>query len=103
MLQSWSTSFLVDLQSSTPSPPPGHAGVVEAVHRFASYSPAGATIGVIAAGPGASGTATLTVIWIEVTWRHGDWRVIAPPGGDWTRVAAPVSSLAGYTTFTGPR
>jgi hypothetical protein len=36
---------------------------------------------------------------IEILWRGGDWRVVAPPGGDWANSATTVSSLTGYTTF----
>jgi hypothetical protein len=36
---------------------------------------------------------------IEVLWRDGDWRVVAPPGGDWANSATTVPSLTGYTTF----
>jgi hypothetical protein len=98
-----SENYAYRLETSTPSQPAGNSGAIESAYRFTSYSPAGATIGVVAAGSGANGATTMTVIWIEVTWRHGDWRVIAPPGGDWTRVAAPVSSLAGYVIFPGER
>ena len=38
---------------------------------------------------------------IEVTWSGGDWRVVAPPDGDWGNAAAELSSLSGYTVFPG--
>ena len=33
----------------------------------------------------------------------GDWRVLAPPGGNWANAAVAVSSLTGYTIFPGER
>ena len=36
---------------------------------------------------------------IGVRWQRGDWRVVAPPGGNWASSATAVSSLSGYTTF----
>ena len=38
---------------------------------------------------------------VQVTWSGGDWRVVAPPGGDWGNAAAGLSSLSGYTLFPG--
>ena len=38
---------------------------------------------------------------VQVTWSGGDWRVVAPPGGDWGNAAAVLSSLSGYTVFPG--
>ena len=38
---------------------------------------------------------------VEIVWNGGDWRVIAPPGGDWASSAASLSSLDGYTIFPG--
>ena len=31
----------------------------------------------------------------------GDWKVIAPPGGNWGNSATELSSLSGYTVFPG--
>jgi hypothetical protein len=79
--------------------PAGRGYAVEAAYRFAAWTPAGATADIVTEGPGTSGTAVLAVTRIEVLWQHGDWRVVAPPGGDWSNAAAPVSSLTGYTAF----
>ena len=38
---------------------------------------------------------------MEVVWDGGEWKVVAPPGGDWGNSAAELSSLAGYTAFPG--
>jgi hypothetical protein len=40
---------------------------------------------------------------IRVRWQRGDWRVVAPPGGTWSRSATTVSSLSGYTAFPSER
>ncbi len=79
--------------------PAGRGYATEAAYRFLSYSPAGATVDIVAEGPG-GGASTVTVATrIQVVWQHGDWRVVAPPGGDWGNSAAAISSLTGYTTF----
>ncbi|WP_432872290.1 hypothetical protein [Microbispora rosea] len=36
---------------------------------------------------------------MQMVWRDEDWRVVAPPGGDWTRSSAPVTDLTGYILF----
>ena len=72
-----------------------------AAYRFAAYAPAGATVNVVTAGPGSDGTTVLAATRIEVIWRHGDWRVVAPPGGDWANAATAISSLTGYRIFPG--
>jgi hypothetical protein len=58
-------------------------------------------VDVVTEGPGTSGSTVLAVTRIEVLWRHGDWRLVAPPGGDWANSATPLSSLTGYTAFPG--
>jgi hypothetical protein len=81
--------------------PAGRGYAAETAFRFDAYSPAGATVDIVTAGPGSGGTTVLAATRIEVIWRGGDWRVVAPPGGDWDNSAAAVSSLTGYTTFPG--
>jgi len=81
--------------------PAGRGYAAEAAYRFDAYSPADATVDIVSAGPGSGGTTVLAATRIEVIWRGGDWRVVAPPGGDWGNSAASVSSLTGYTTFPG--
>jgi hypothetical protein len=79
--------------------PAGRGYAAEAGFRFLAYAPTAATLDVVSEGPGTSGAPVLVATRIEVVWHHGDWRVIAPPGGDWANSAIPVSSLTGYTTF----
>ena len=81
--------------------PAGRGYAAETAYRFDAYSPADATVDIVSAGPGSGGTTVLAATRIEVVWRAGDWRVVAPPGGDWGNSATSVSSLTGYTTFPG--
>jgi hypothetical protein len=81
--------------------PLGNAYVTEEAFRWISYSPADATVDLVSAGPGSAGETVRAVTRVEVAWDGGDWRVIAPPGGDWGNSAYQLFSLDGYTTFPG--
>jgi hypothetical protein len=83
-----------------PGQPAGRGYATEAGSRFAAYKSAVATVDVVAEGPGTGNSTVLVATRIEVVWRHGDWRVVAPPGGDWAHSATVISSLTGYTLFT---
>ena len=80
--------------------PAGRGYAVEAGFRFVAWSPADATVDIVTEGPGSGGASVLAVTRVEVLWQRGDWRVVAPPGGDWANSAASVSSLAGYIAFS---
>lgn len=105
------TSALLQAQQSAytqaqagPSPeniPVQRAYAVEEAFRFDGYTPGDATVDVVSAGPGDNGTTVRAATRIEVEWISGDWRVVAPPGGDWGNAAIPVTSLSGYTIFPG--
>jgi hypothetical protein len=82
--------------------PLGPAYVTEEAFRWLAYTPAAATVAIVSAGPGSGGVTARAVTRISVRWSAGDWRVIAPPGGDWGNAAAAVTSLAGYTVFPVP-
>jgi hypothetical protein len=82
-----------------PGRPAGRGYAAEAGFRFLAYAPAAATLDVVAEGPSTSGAPVLVATRIEVLWRDGDWRVVAPPGGDWANSATTVPSLTAYTTF----
>ncbi len=69
--------------------------------QYVSYTPADATVDIIAEGPGETSTTTLVATQIQAEWIGGDWRLVAPPGGDWGNSAAQVPSLNGYLTFPG--
>ena len=81
--------------------PLGDAYVTEEAFRWAAYTPADATVDLVSAGPGSGGVTIRASTRVEVVWQGGDWRVVAPPGGDWGNAAARLSSLAGYTIFPG--
>jgi hypothetical protein len=81
--------------------PIGDASVTEEAFRWAGWTPADATVDLVSAGPGGQGVTIRASTRVEVRWQGGDWRVVAPPGGDWGNAAARLSSLAGYTIFPG--
>jgi hypothetical protein len=80
--------------------PAGRGYAAEAGYRFIAYTPAAATVDIVSQGPGTSGTSVLAATRLQVLWQHGDWRLLAPPGGDWASSATAITSLAGYTAFT---
>jgi hypothetical protein len=77
----------------------GRGYAVETGFRFVAYTPADATVDIVTQGPGTGGTTVRTATRVEVVWLRGDWRVVAPPGGDWANSATAISSLTGYTSF----
>jgi hypothetical protein len=81
--------------------PLGNAYVTEEAFRWIAYTPADATVDLVSAGPGSAGGIVRAATRVEVVWAGSDWRVIAPPGGDWGNSADPLSSLDGYTVFPG--
>jgi hypothetical protein len=83
--------------------PLGTVDVTEEAFRWITYTPAAAILDLAVAGPGAgAGGATVRAsVQMQVVWDGGDWKVVAPPGGDWGNSAAELSSLAGYTAFPG--
>jgi hypothetical protein len=93
------------LRAASPgkNPPVTQATAVEEAYRFTAYTPTAASVDLVTAGPCSDGIGVDVVTRLRVVWRHGDWRLIAPPGGDWAKVSAQVSSLAGYTIFPAAR
>jgi hypothetical protein len=81
--------------------PAGQAHAAEDGYRFAAWSPAAATVEVLTVGPTAGGATVLAATRVQVVWRHGDWLVVAPPGGNWANAATAISSPLGYTIFPG--
>lgn len=78
---------------------PSRPAAAEEAYRFLAYAPATATMDLVTSGPATDGSPVLVVTQLRVIWLHGDWRLIAPPAGNWARASAPISSLAGYTIF----
>ena len=81
--------------------PLGTVHVTEQAFRWITYTPAAAILDLAVAGPGDSGATVRASVQMEVVWDGGDWKVVAPPGGDWGNSAAGLFSLAGYTAFPG--
>jgi hypothetical protein len=81
--------------------PLGAVDVAEQAFRWITYTPAAAILDLVSAGPGAGGATVRASVQMDVVWDGGDWKVVAPPGGDWGNSAAELSSLAGYTVFPG--
>jgi hypothetical protein len=81
--------------------PLGNAYVPEGAFRWVACASLDATVDLVSAGLGSQGATVRASARIEVTWSGGDWRVIAPPGGDWGNAAAGPSSMSGYTVFPG--
>jgi hypothetical protein len=86
-----------------PGQPAGRAYAVEAAYRLVRYTPRSATVTVLSEGPASNATVVLAATRIYVRWLRGDWRVVAPPGGAWSRSATTVASLSGYTAFPSER
>jgi len=72
--------------------PLGPADVAEAAFRWVTYTRADATVDIVSVGPGNHGITARAVTRIEVQWSRGDWG----------HSAAPLTSLAGYTSFPAP-
>ena len=72
--------------------PLGDAYVTEEAFRWAAWSPADATVDLVSAGPGSQGATIRASTRVEVVWSGGDWRVVAPPGGDWDSAATRLTS-----------
>jgi hypothetical protein len=81
--------------------PLGPAYATEQAFRWVAWSPLAATIDLVTAGPGSGGLTVRAVTRVQAAWDGADWKVIAPPGGDWATAASPLASLAGYTIFPG--
>jgi hypothetical protein len=93
----------VSLATGVPGGRPlGRVYVAEEAFRWVAYTPSDATVDIVSAGPGSDGSTVRAVTRVEVVWSGRDWRVIAPPGGDWGNSAAPLTSITGYTRFPNP-
>jgi hypothetical protein len=81
--------------------PLGGVDAAEQAFRWVAYTPAAAIVDLVSAGPGGQGTTVRASTQIQVIWDGRDWKVIAPPGGNWGNSATELPSLAGYTLFPG--
>jgi hypothetical protein len=80
--------------------PLGGVDVTEEAFRWVAYTSGAATVDLVSAAPDGQGTVRASTK-VEVVWAAGDWKVVAPPGGDWGNSATRLLSLTGYTVFTG--
>ena len=103
LLADCQTSYAQASQSEgvTGGQPLGDVEVTEEAFRWVIYTPAAAVIDLVSAGPGGQGTTVRASTQIQAVWDDGDWKVIAPPGGNWGNSATELSSLSGYTIFPG--
>lgn len=81
---------------------PAQPTASEDAYRFLAFTPAAATIDLVTSGPAAGSTPVLVMTTLRVVWLRGDWRLVAPPAGNWAKASAQIASLAGYTIFANP-
>jgi hypothetical protein len=84
--------------------PLGDAYVTEEAFRWITYTALDATVDIVSAGPGSQGLTVRAATRIQVVWDGGDWKVVAPPGGDWGNAATALTAgalPAAYTAFPG--
>jgi hypothetical protein len=62
--------------------------------RVDAYSPLAASLRLLIEAPDAASGVTRAAVIVQLSWSGGDWRLIAPPRGDWASVRAPVSTDA---------
>lgn len=79
----------------------GRAYVVVEAFRWQGYTPKAASLDLVTAGPGDGGTTARASTRLQLQWHDGDWKLVAPPGGDWGNSATPVSELRGFTILMG--
>jgi hypothetical protein len=85
----------------TDGQPLGTVDVTEEGFRWVAYTPTAAILDLVSAGPGSQGSTARASTQVEAVWDGGDWKLVAPPGGDWGSAATGLSSLSGYTVFPG--
>jgi hypothetical protein len=68
-------------------------------YRIDSASPAAVALRLLVEGPAAGGGSQFAVTAVEMHWSDGDWRLVAPPAGDWGRVVSPTRTTDGFTLF----
>jgi hypothetical protein len=101
-LQQQVSSAYDDLRSRYQVPYGQPAGVLYATlrgFRLEQYTPGDAWLRLLTEGPGPGGQATLASTLLQTHWTGSDWVLVAPPGGDFSAVMAPVSTTDSYTLF----
>lgn len=59
--------------------------------RIDAYSATAASLRLLVEAPGPDGEVARAATVVQVAWVGGDWRLIAPPLGDWATVRTPVT------------
>jgi len=78
--------------------PETHAEI--AGYRIDSYNDQSAFLRLLIASPGPNAQGTVYVDFrLEVRWSGQDWRLVAPPGGEWRSSTGQVAGKDGYTLF----
>jgi hypothetical protein len=85
--------------SGAPESTFGVQGTRQVAFSVGEFTLSGATVEIVSGVPGAGNYA---VTQVQVAWLRGDWRAVAPPGGDWANSASQVGPAAGgFTPFPG--
>jgi hypothetical protein len=59
-----------------------------------SHTPHAASLRLLVEGPGPDGTPRLASLLVQLSWADGDWRLVAPPLGDWSRMSTLLPATA---------
>lgn len=106
LLAKTNATYAQELASAKPPVTPGSAvfrsfAVINGF-RWTSYTPSVAIVHVVESAAGANGQPVYVDARYELRWSVGDWRLVAPPTGNWRAVGNQVTSLTGYTLFPTP-
>jgi len=68
-----------------------------------SHTDEAASLRLLVEGPGSDGSPQWASLLVQLNWADGDWRLVAPPLGDWSRVSSllPASAAESFTAL-GP-
>lgn len=103
MLAGTNATYAQELAQAKPPVPAGSAAfrsfAVISGFRWTSYTPNVAIVHVVESGAGTGGQPIYGDARYELRWSGGDWRLVAPPTGNWRTVVTQVPSLTGYTLF----
>ena len=70
-----------------------------------SHTATAASLRLLIEAPGADGGPQLASVLVQLSWIDGDWRLVAPPRGDWARVRTllPASAAGDYRPLPAGR
>lgn len=90
-----------DTGNQTPAAggPAGPATAAVTSFKVTAWSPAQASVTLTAAGD--SGSQVQATVAVRLQWLGGDWRLVAPAGGNFTAVPAAARVPAGFTALPG--